>query len=73
MMSMLIEIQNLSREEKLRVMEAIWEDLPREDVHIESPDWHHQVLQETDQRLTSGQEKIIDWDDAKKELRKRFE
>ncbi|MBI4595953.1 MAG: addiction module protein [Candidatus Tectomicrobia bacterium] len=72
-MSKLIEIQHLSREEKLRVMEAIWEDLSREDEQIESPDWHQQVLQETDQRLTSGQEKIIDWDDAKKELRKRFE
>lgn len=72
-MSNLIEIQHLSREEKLRVMEAIWEDLSRDDDQIESPDWHHKALQETDKRLRSGQEKIIDWDDAKKELRKRFE
>jgi hypothetical protein len=72
-MSNLIEIQHLSREEKLRVMEAIWEDLSRDDDQIESPDWHHQALQEADQRLRSGQEKILDWDDAKKELRKRFE
>lgn len=72
-MSKFIGIQHLSREEKLQVMEAIWEDLSREDEQIESPDWHHQALQETDQRLTSGKEKIIDWDGAKKELRKRFE
>jgi hypothetical protein len=72
-MSNFIEIQHLSREEKLRVMEAIWEDLSREGEQIESPDWHRQALQETDQRLMSGQEKTMDWDDAKKELRKRFE
>ncbi len=72
-MSNCIEIQNLSKEEKLRVMEAIWEDLSKDDDQIESPDWHLQVLQETDQRLRSGQEHIVDWHDAKKELRKRFE
>lgn len=69
----LTEIRHLSREEKLRVMEAIGEDLSREDEHIKSPDWHRQALQETDQRLRSGQEEIIDWDDAKKKLRERFE
>jgi hypothetical protein len=68
-----IEIKQLSREEKLRVMEAIWEDLSHEEEQIESPDWHKEALQETERRLSSGQEKIVDWQDAKKELRKRFE
>lgn len=67
-----IEIKQLSREEKLRVMEAIWEDLSREAKDVESPNWHHKALQETKQRLSSGQEKILDWNVAKKELRKRF-
>jgi hypothetical protein len=68
-----IEIKHLSREEKLRVMEAIWKDLSNEEEQVESPDWHKEVLQETERRLSSGQEKIVDWQDAKKELRKRFE
>jgi len=68
-----IEIRNLSREEKLRVMETIWEDLSREDEEVESPDWHQKALQETERRLNSGQEKIVDWQVAKKELRERFE
>jgi hypothetical protein len=72
-MSNVIEIQHLSREEKLRVMEAIWEDLSRDDEKVESPDWHHQALQETEQRVRSGKADVMDWDDAKKELRKRFE
>lgn len=68
-----IDIKNLSREEKLRVMEAIWEDLTREEDQIESPDWHREALLATDRRLRSGQEGVVDWNDAKKELRKRFE
>ncbi len=68
-----IEIRHLSREEKLKVMEAIWEDLSREDEAVDSPDWHQKALQETEQRLSSGQEKIVDWQSAKKELRARFE
>ncbi len=72
-MSDTIEIKHLSREEKLRVMEAIWEDLSQEEELVESPDWHREALEETDRRLKSGQESIVDWSEAKKELRKRCE
>lgn len=68
-----IEIKQLSREEKWRVMEAIWEGLSNEEDQIESPDWHKKTLQETELRLNSGQEKLVDWQEAKKDLRKRFE
>jgi len=37
-------IKKLSREEKLRVMEAIWEDLACEGESIESPAWHRVAL-----------------------------
>ena len=68
-----IQISTLSREEKLRVMEDIWEDLSREEVEIESPDWHQNALQQAEIRMSSGQEKLVDWKVAKNELRKRFE
>jgi hypothetical protein len=72
-MSNAIDIGHLSREEKLRIMEAIWEDLSREDEQVESPEWHREVLEETDRRRQSGQEGVVDWQEAKKGLRKRFE
>lgn len=53
-------------------MEAIWEDLSKEE-GIESPDWHQEALQETERRFQSGQEESLDWNKAKRELRKRFE
>ena len=67
------EIGHLSKEDKLRMMEAIWEDLSKESDEIESPQWHQEALQNTEQRLKSGDEKTVDWKTAKKEIRKRFE
>jgi hypothetical protein len=66
-----IDIKQLSRSEKLIMMEAIWEDLSRNDEKLESPSWHEQALLEAERRLEAGQEKVLDWRDAKKELRDR--
>jgi len=72
-MSNVIEIGHLSREEKLRIMEAIWEDLSKDQEQVESPEWHREALEETQRRRQSGQEGMVDWQEAKKQLRKRFE
>ena len=69
----IMKIKQLSREEKLQVMEAIWEDLSQEDQLVQSPSWHESQLRETEQRIQSGKEQILDWKEAKQELRKRFE
>ena len=68
-----LNIENLSKEDKLRIMEAIWEDLSKESDEIESPQWHQEALQNAEERLKLGEEKTVDWQTAKKELRKRFE
>jgi len=72
-MNNILEIDRLSREDKLKIMEAIWEDLSKEDDELDSPDWHKNVLQETENRFLSGKERSVDWQDAKKDLRERFE
>lgn len=72
-MRSLIDIKHLSKAEKLRMMEAIWEELSANDQEVESPDWHQKALQETEHRLSAGQEKVVDWQTAKKKLRNLFE
>jgi hypothetical protein len=54
-------------------MEAIWADLSRVETDVESPPWHGDLLKETEARVAAGQERIADWETAKRELRKRFE
>ena len=66
-----IELQGMSREEKLKVMHALWEDLARDEDSLESPTWHGDALRETEKRVNSGAEPVRDWDKAKTELRRR--
>ncbi len=68
-----LQISQMSREEKLRVLEAIWSDLSKDEAQVESPEWHEEVLKETEARVAASQEHIVDWPTAKRELRKRFE
>ena len=72
-MTTTIQIERMSREEKLQTMETIWTDLSKDNAGIESPVWHHDVLKETEVRIVAGQEQIADWTTAKRILRKRFE
>ena len=66
------EIQEMPLNEKLRVMEVIWDDLCRSSDKFESPIWHREVLEETKKRVESGQEEMMDWDEAKERLRLNF-
>ena len=68
-----LQIESMSRAEKLQTMEAIWADLSRVEADVESPAWHGDVLRETEARVAAGQERIADWETAKLELRNRFE
>ena len=68
-----IEIKYLSREEKLKMVDALWADLVSEEEFLESPEWHKKALQETEQRFAEGKERILDWQTAKKKLRKHLE
>lgn len=63
-------IERMSWEEKLRTLEELWDSITREGERYESPSWHEQALRETQQRYESGAEQLIDWVDAKRELRK---
>jgi len=37
---------------------------------VDSPFWHEAVLKETEQRVASGEETPLDWDAAKRHLRR---
>ena len=68
-----LQVEKMSRTEKLQAMEAIWTALSTSDAEVASPTWHADVLRETEERLSRGEECIEDWDVAKQKLRKRFE
>ena len=65
-----VDIQQLPRREKLRLMEALWADLSREEGELESPGWHADTLRETAERAARGKEESFNWEQAKAKLRK---
>lgn len=72
-MTTTIQIAQMSRDEKLQTMEALWADLCRDEAEVESPAWHEVLLKETEAKVAAGREQVADWTNARRELRERFE
>jgi Putative addiction module component len=53
------DIKKMSRIERLAAIEALWDSLLEEEVEIESPDWHRDVLDERRKRIENGQAEFI--------------
>jgi hypothetical protein len=64
-----LEIQQMPRLEKLKLMETLWTELSRDEAELESPAWHAEALRETAERRARGEEATIDWEQAKAKLR----
>lgn len=69
-MSLLQNIQELPKIEKIKVMGFLWKDLQND---YGSPNWHKDALLVTAKRMAEGKEQLIDWNKAKKLLQKEFE
>lgn len=71
-MPLTLPLSEMTIEEKLQAMEALWEDLSRNPDHLESPGWHEDVLREREQRLAAGEASFVDWGQAKAHIRSRL-
>jgi putative addiction module component (TIGR02574 family) len=69
----LAELRQLPPNEKLKIIETLWADLAADDAAFSSPAWHEEELRKTEAGLAAGQIEVLDWEDAKRELRKRFQ
>ena len=56
------ELKNMSRTERIRTMEALWDSLIEDESEIESPDWHRDVLEDRKRKIESGEAAFISLD-----------
>jgi len=63
------ELHKLSAVEKLKIIEALWGDLVGDEDDLSSPSWHETELIKTEKKFLSGDIEVLDWQQAKKELR----
>jgi hypothetical protein len=70
-MNVVLPLEKMSKEEKLLIMEQIWEDLSRNADNMEVPEWHLDVLKDRELSVEKGLEQFIPWEEAKKRLREK--
>ena len=70
-MGLTLPIGRMSREEKLRAMEALWSDLSRDEAQLDSPGWHRATLRQTERLVREGKAKFSDWQAARSRIRRK--
>jgi len=71
-MAMNLPLRDMTLQEKLAVMEMLWEDLASSPESIESPAWHKDALDDRRQRIAEGKSQFKNWETAKNEIRKKL-
>lgn len=67
-MSIALQLEQMSIEDKIRTMEYLWDDLCRR-AEVSSPAWHNEILLERERDVLAGNGKFMDWDVAKEKIR----
>jgi hypothetical protein len=67
-MSIKLPLNEMTLQEKLAAMEALWENLSRSPEAIESPEWHKVIVDERRRRVADGTVRFVDWESAKAKI-----
>lgn len=70
-MPVTLPLKKMSRDDKLRAMEALWADLSQDEGRVESPAWHERALRDAEGAVKSGKARFSDWEEAKKRIRRK--
>ncbi len=68
-MEITLPLKEMTIEEKIQAMEIIWDDLCKKAESLPSPAWHEQILSKREEKVKNGDEKFVDWQEAKKNIR----
>jgi putative addiction module component (TIGR02574 family) len=67
-----LPLDRMTVEEKLMAMEALWDNLCREEAQVPVQEWHKQLLDQRRKEIESGEVKFVDWETAKTRIRNRI-
>ena len=73
LMDAVLPLDQMTVEEKLRAMEAIWRALSKPEDQVPVPDWHKQVLDERQRQIDAGEASFVSLEEMKERVRKRTE
>lgn len=61
-------LHNLPLNERVLLVESLWEDLSPVAAGLPVPQWQREVLDERETRVAEGTARYIDWEIAKREI-----
>jgi RNAse (barnase) inhibitor barstar len=67
-MSTTLALDEMTIEEKLRAMEALWDDLCQHEAALPVHQWQKEILDERAQLIERGEAQFSDWEEAKKRI-----
>jgi hypothetical protein len=67
-----LALNKMTIEEKISIMENIWDDLCKNFDNILSPDWHKNILEEREEQIKNNKAGFTDWETAKKNIRQNI-
>lgn len=65
-----LQLRKLSRAQKLKAMEDLWDDITHDEPRFKSPSWHAEALEHTESAIKAGKIKFTDWEKVKRKLNK---
>ncbi|HEY9149934.1 MAG TPA: addiction module protein [Gammaproteobacteria bacterium] len=71
-MAMILPLDRMSTEEKLRALEELWADLSRAPDTVPAPQWHGELLEAREQRVKDGTASYSEWVAAKQRILDRI-
>jgi hypothetical protein len=63
-----LPLDQMTVDEKLQLMEVLWNDLSRNPENIPSPAWHGEVLAERERKINEGEANFLSLDEVRKHL-----
>jgi hypothetical protein len=67
----MLQLDQMTLEEKLHTMEALWDDLCRREEAVPVPRWQKDLLDERERLVEQGKARFVDWETAKKRISER--
>ena len=66
-----LNLKQMSRPEKVRLMEQIWQDLSADEQEVESPSWHGEIIAERTAKVEEGMGTFLTLAELKARLAKK--
>ncbi len=61
----ILEIKKLSIFDRLQIMESLWDSLIEENLELDSPEWHKNILEARKEKIKNGNAEFISLDELK--------